>query len=947
MDRSRFPVRLLCATVALSIICTTAIRAADTGTISGIVVDQSGMPVVDALVRVASDALPAGRTILTGVNGSYRFEYIVPGNYVVEVAAPDGSVIRRPAAVELGKDAQVDFVVGVALTESLTVSATTPAIDVRSSEASFNFKAEELNTLPLDRTYRGLFQLIPGVADNRSRIGPASGGSLQDNTYLIDGANITNPGFGYLSTEINELDIAEVNLKRAGVSAESGRTGGAIVNVVSRSGSNQLSGVGRVDWLPTGLVGKYKLPDPLTAAGIRPGTFRDPLLAAEVGPAVGIGGPVRRDSVFFYGSARYSRGVKWDRFNKISAPLPDEVRNSGEFYGKVTFVPVMSQQVNVSYRHRPSTVRNANLDATGAASVATTTDNGSGIGSANWAFFVTPRSVLNVQFLYLRENNEDVPATNLGYLPPFNPADLAAMGQYTDPAQADLRVGGNQFSSVQNYRRREFRGTFSRTVDFRASQHVVKTGVGYESGSEELNRTANGWGLLASIVQNNVPAVRARYFTPQPPQLGIGRTWSAFVQDDLTIGSRLSINAGVLFNRDEFAQRVDGSNGCPSTVVLKGGAAVYRSSGDVCTFLQFGLGDEVQPRLGVAYQTRNGAGDKVYANWARYYNMDQKSAARSLAPSRVFQTQTIFDLSGNVLSSGPLASTTGKMIDPDLAPIYTDEWLIGYATPLNGGYNLDVFYMSRAMHNFIEDLPSRMNGPAPDSGPFVAANLPCTRFAACQAADARRTYRAVTIDLRRRLTRGWMADTSYTWSRFEGDFDLDYSAVAVFNTSSFIQDGPGANVEDPNRFGPLREDRPHVFKLFSSYAVREDVTVSGALRMQSGAPWNARARDWPGAVMNYLEPAGAHRNPSWTNLDLMAAYRLPTRGRARISLEGRLLNVFDAQTRISTDAQQYLDIRTIPAPPYFAPYQVPNSFFATGNAFAPPRRLFLAVNASF
>ncbi len=246
MDLFRRTVRPLCATAALLMIWIAAVQAADTGTISGIAVDQAGAPVVDALVKVSGASLPTGRTIRTSINGSYRFDYLLPGDYQIEVEWPSGQVSRRPAAVELGKDTQVDFVIGVAVTESVIVTAATPAIDVRSSEASFNFKADELNALPLERTYRGLFQLIPGVADNRSRVGPASGGSLQDNTYLIDGANITNPGFGYLGTEINELDIAEVNLKRAGVSAESGRTGGSIVNVISRSGSNQLSGIGRI-----------------------------------------------------------------------------------------------------------------------------------------------------------------------------------------------------------------------------------------------------------------------------------------------------------------------------------------------------------------------------------------------------------------------------------------------------------------------------------------------------------------------------------------------------------------------------------------------------------------------------------------------------------------------------------------------------------------------------
>jgi len=188
---------------------------------------------------------------------------------------------------------------------------------------------------------------------------------------------------------------------------------------------------------------------------------------------------------------------------------------------------------------------------------------------------------------------------------------------------------------------------------------------------------------------------------------------------------------------------------------------------------------------------------------------------------------------------------------------------------------------------------------------------------------------------------------SYTWSRFEGNFDLDYATVAIFNTSSFIQDGPGTNVEDPNRFGPLAEDRPHVFKVFTSYQVSSRLRASAYLRAQSGTPWAARARDWEGAVLNYLEPAGSHRNGTWTNLDLMAAYRLSVRSRAGLSVEARLLNVFNNQTRLQTDSQQYLDLRMTPTPPYFAPYEQVNPFFGTGSAFAPPRRLHIGLVAQF
>ena len=921
---------------------TSSAGAQETGSISGTIFDRSGQPAANATVRVTGERLPAERSVVTGDSGAYRFEYLLPGNYAIDVDHPDGR-IRRAALVELGRDTQVDVVIGVAVTEQLTVTAATPIVDTRSTEVSFNIKDDLLGALPLERTYRGLFQLIPGVPDNRSVIGPAAGGSRQDNTYLIDGANITNPAYGYLSTEINELDVAEVNLKRAGVTAEFGRSGGSITNVVSRSGSNQLSGIARVDWLPEGLVADYKLPDDLRARGVRPGAFRDPLLTTETGPAIGIGGPLKRDHIFFYGSARYSRETKWDRFNKLGASLPDEVSSVQEYYAKITAVPTVRHQLNVSYRHRPRDIDHYSLDSDSAASVATDTDNSSGVASVDWAHFLNARTSVNVRYLFMKENNENVPVTDLGYLPPFNPAALATMGQYNDPAQADVRVGGNQYTNIQNYRRHELRAVGTRFFEMARSSHALKAGVAYEFGQETLNRIANGWGTIVAITQNGVPALRTRYYTRQQPQLGEGRTYSLFVQDDMIVATRLAINAGVLLNRDDFAQHVSGSGGCPASIALKGGAAVYDSHGDTCTFLRFGFADEVQPRIGVSYQLRQAKSDKAYANWGRYYNMDQKSSGRSLAPVRIFQTQTIFDLSGNVLSSGPFASTTGKLIDPDIRPIYTDEILVGYSTPLSPNLSIDAFAMFRGMHNFIEDLPTRL----PDSSPYVAANLPCTRFAACQSANAKRTYRAFTVAVRRRLSEAWSTDVNYTWSRFEGNFDLDYSTVAVFNTSSFIQDGPGTNVEDPNRFGPLLEDRPHVLKIFTTYSPTGRVTTSAYVRVQSGTPWAARGRDWEGAALNYLEPAGTHRNPTWGNLDVMGSYRVPMRGRTTVALEARLLNVFDNQTRLATDAQQFLDLRTQSAPPYFAPYLQPNPFFATGNGFAPPRRLFLAAVARF
>ena len=379
------------------------------------------------------------------------------------------------------------------------------------------------------------------------------------------------------------------------------------------------------------------------------------------------------------------------------------------------------------------------------------------------------------------------------------------MGQYTDPNQANLDVGGYQYTNRQDYRRNEIKGSVSQYFDLGKTGHQFKAGVGYTFGEEDLNRLTNGWGQISRITAT-VPYYRARYYFEQPSQIGQGRTWSIFAQDTMTVGSRLTLNLGILMNQDAYAQDLPNSGGCPvpanTTTGVGSGAAVFESDGDRCTFVKFKFGDEIQPRLGLNFNVRPGKGDKVYANWGRYYNMDQQSSGRSLAPRRIYQYEARYNAAtGALISDLPRAATTGKLIDPDLKPIYNDEWLAGYATPIAGRWSVDLFYMYRNTKNFIDDVPSVY----PSTGPYAAANLPCTLFEACRGQEAKRKYQAATVEVNRRFADRWSANVSYTWSQFEGNIDYDYGGgTAVFNTSSIWQDGPGTFVGDPYRYGPLR-----------------------------------------------------------------------------------------------------------------------------------------------
>jgi hypothetical protein len=916
-----------------------AAHAGETGSVSGVVKDSQGGVLPGVTVKISGEMLPAGREAVTTSTGNYLFPRLLPGVYKIEASMSAMGTTTKEIRVFVDVDTQAELVLSPTASETVQVVAESAPVDLKSTEVNFNYRQEQYQELPLARSYNGLFQLIPGVADNQTAGGISAGGSRQDNTYLMDGVNITNPGYGYLSTEINELDIGEFNVKRGAVSAEFGRSAGVVTNAVSKSGTNTFGGSARIEYMPKEFV-----------AG-----FRDPAFSTAVpsvfNPAIGLGGPIVKDKLFWYGSARYLENITTGFENKYGTPLPDSKTTGHELYGKITATPTPKHLLSFSYRDRPFETTNAGLTADNLASTADTVKSGSRVGTASWSFFPTDKTLFEVKYLYLFEKNEGTPVTDLGKKPtPFDPNNLAAMGLYFDPVLG-LYVGGDQFSQHDNFTRHQARAQASQYFDIGKTGHQLKAGVGWEWSEEDLLRTTNGWGILANSSFGGKKAYRARYYSDQPPQLGQGTTWSIFLQDTMTIGQRFTLNAGVLMNRDAYAQDLTGSGGCPSSYV-PGGAAIYESSGDKCTFLRFDFGDEVQPRVGLNYNLRAGKGDKIYANYGRYYNLDQKSSTRSLAPRRIYQNQAYFDVvTGALLSDAPRAATTGKLIDSAIKPTYNDEYLAGYATPLGRNWAVDLYYQYRTTKNFIEDVPSSL----PANGPYVATNMPCTAYEACQGDVAKRTYSAFTVEMTRRMADRWSLTASYTYSQFKGNIDYDY-AFELFNTSSAIQDSPGTFVQDPGRDGVLLEDRPHVFKAFATWEAIDRLTLGGYLRVQSGTPWNARGLSYEGYELAILEPVGTHRNSTWANFDLLASYRIPVGQKRGVTVEGRFLNLFNTQTQVSTDMMKYQDVNSYDnpvcggtAPQCWFDYNgIPvNTFYGKANGYAPPFRFLVAVRFDF
>ena len=864
--------------------------AQERGAITGVVKSVDGNAVANAVVKISSDLLPAGRSFTTGKDGQFRFPGLPPGTYILIASHPDLTSINEKdeVIVGLGKSAQVTVVMVPTgrVAEEVTVAARSPVIDLKSTEISSNWQKQMVEKLPLGRSYSSLWQLAPGVADNRD-FAPNAGGNKQDNVFLFDGSNITNPFFGTLGANFSELDIAEVNIKRGAISAEFGRAAGMVTNAITKSGTNQFSGSFRLVAEPASFTAKSRDASIVTKYN-------------RYNPALSFGGPIVKDKLWFYASGNIPRSTTTGRINNLG-PVPDAKSVENEFFFKLSANPFPNHLITASIRNNDFKDENAGVGVNDYPDVSVTGNGLNRVLYLSWAWTISQSTYLELKYDHVKNDYKSVPDKSLGYQPTWDSAHPELMGYFQTASQFST-VGGAKLSgqyvgagseyNTQNFFRDELKLVLHQYLDFSGHSHLIKAGFGYDDGGEYLEREANGWGSIlyyptGSSTYNAAgkPGFRARYYPKQAPQDSRGRTYSIFVQDTVSIGERLTITLGVLANRDEFSTKT--------------------STGKK-TFLTFDFGKEIQPRIGFTYMLDKKAGDKLYANWGRYNNMDNRSLSRAAAPLRVYRQDAYFLLAdGSKVYDLPQVSETGKVILPGLKPTSSDEIVFGYSRPFLKYWTVELWGQYRNVKHVIEDYPTVNRLTSPSS--FVYGNLDgdlrdINGNIIATGVTAKRTYTAFTLEVKKQWSDRWSLTAMYTWSKLYGNWDLDYSpGTSLFYASSYIEDAPGLYIEDPLRTGVMSGDRTHVLKVFGTWEFFKNLTLGGYLRVQSGRPWEARMKDYYGNYYMYVEKAGTNRLATWPNLDLQLSYSIPLGGRFQGILEARMMNVFDTQTIMSVD----------------------------------------------
>ncbi len=331
-----------------------------TGTISGSVTDPSGAVVIDASVTVTNVETGLVRATTTNISGEFSAPDLPAGLYKVVVKQSNfKEFIADKVELHVASETKINAVLQLGNSnETVTVEANT--IQVQTDDASLGevVEGQQVRNLPLNsRNFVELTQLVPGVspANSFNMVGKGlaggvdfavNGNSIKDNLFLVDGVNNNDIGSNRTILIYPSLDsIAEFKMVRNSYGPEYGQAGGAVVNIVTRGGTNQWHGgafySGRNDKLDA-----YDFFSAQTAVADRAAHVFNPVTNSIYSSpnqdkpilrhndwGYHLGGPIKKDKLFFFWNQEWNREIR-SVFRQ--GCVPNAAERTGDFSGGVT-----------------------------------------------------------------------------------------------------------------------------------------------------------------------------------------------------------------------------------------------------------------------------------------------------------------------------------------------------------------------------------------------------------------------------------------------------------------------------------------------------------------------------------------------------------------------------------------------------------------------------------
>jgi len=869
-----------------------------TGALIGTVIDAQGGVLPGAVVRVTSPALiGAAATLTTNEKGQLRFQTLAPGAYALDIELP-GFAAFHEADIGVGAGATIERTIVLRLAgvaESVVVEGVGSRIDARNPGFGTRSGAEDLKAIPTRRS--SMFDSIraaPGISPTSPSSGTtttvsAFGSGTNENQFLFDGTNFTCPCNGVARAEPGVDFIQEVQVQAVGASAEFGNVQGAVINVITRQGSDRFlydaSYYGQSAALTSQPIQRPLAVPATRLSGYERVRYRD--------LTTNLGGPVVRDRLWFFTGYQYLRDYDSQPGGDPAFPRTYE---QNKIFAKLTWrlTPAVQLMQSVHDEHwvnpdRPTLVTPFEATSRTRASVpAITFGHLTHTLSAN-----TVWDVRAGRFVYAQES------------PP-------STGDLTMASRFDRVTGVTSGAPPQFFNLTIKRTTAKATLShYRAGlfgvDHQVKVGGQFERGEHQSpNLIPTG----VRFVDNNGQPFQAISRAPSIDG-GLSITLAAFASDALTLGNRLTINAGLRFDR---ARAISQDLHTPDAQARETDTIIH-GLGTLYTW------NILSPRLGVTDKITADGRTILRASYGRFSQGILTGEIGNFHPGVTAITTAGFDPAtrGYTNLVSVVDPRINLLLDPATRAPHTDEYSVGVDREVGRRLAVALAYVRKNGANFIgwNDVggqyreETRMLADGRSVPVLVLTNATAARrFLLTNQDGYSLTYNGLVAVVEKRRAHGWQAFGSYTFSRVSG---LQPSAGTSAGGAQVSTIAPGGNTtfgRDPNDLtnasGRLANDRPHMFRIMTSVDVpRTGLVVAASVERFSGKPWAASAQVAlpQGDQRVLLEPRGSRRLSSQSLLDLRVSRPITLRGVGRVELILDVLNALNetAEEGVATD----------------------------------------------
>jgi hypothetical protein len=869
-----------------------------TGGLVGRVTDSTGAALPGVTVEVRSAALMGVRSAVTDSEGEYRFAILPPGAYDVSATlegfAPQ---TRSGVRVSLAKESTLDVTLSpAAVSETINVLASAPVLDTTSASVGTNLDTAAIETLPTGRNYASIVQVAPGVSTdaNPHNAGQTTitvyGSSGAENAFYIDGVNTTQMEYGFQGKNLNFEFIQEVDVKTGGYEAEYGRATGGIINVITKSGGNELTGdvFGYLD--SDSFQSDTKTID--SSNGTIVGFTRNDWGAD-------LGGYLLRDKLWFfaaYDSVDHSADNQLPGLSDIVGSETNQDLGSA----KLTYNLAQNQTLVFSFLQDPRVDTGAIVDPNHTLNGDESTYLGrQDFGGRDYALrydgALGGQWVVMAQAARHQEQNSVSPATTAG--------DVV---QFRDASNDFFQTGG--FGLIQNkkFDRSHFAGSLMRLF----GRHEIKGGVEYERDKAEVSKRMSG-GQQVDVFHNDAdpsrPIYRHFYWTTPGATIGNAPTselnaspehkvTTAYLQDRFSVTDNLVVSYGVRWDRQQII--------------------------DASGVVQIDLKEDYAPRLGIVFDPKGDHSSKVFASYGRFYEQipmdlvirsysyERQPRIINFSPTSTTpdaQAEQDFDLESIIL--GGLVTPA----DPDLRNQYITEYIAGYEREVAPNLAIGVKGIYRSYGRVLEDFLCADDGTYCIGNPgegLMERVFTLDYSRTFEAPDAERTFKGVELGATKRFSNRWQAMASYLYSKLEGNFDGEYAPftnvgadpniTAAYDYYDFFTNGSDLNTITNE--GSLSNDRRHQFKVSGIYESPWKLAIGASAYWRSGTPLTRYGySDAYGRYEFFLSRRGAEgRAPSNYDVDLHLGYPIEF-GPATVNLILDVFNVFNTQRPILLD----------------------------------------------